>query len=273
MAGVEDEDEFKDALGAAVPPPCSQSPKPASKSKPATGGGGGGGGLGRRLFASIPLPATLSAAIGRFSSPKPPASNVGLGLLLDAGAGLDPSADGPPASYDAAASGGGGSLHMPSFAALQRQHGDDQVAGRGAGAGLEELGLVPAEEEWGTTEDSREKVGLAVDVRSGNRNCFPTRGQEEEGEQCPGEQCPGDELGAAVAQDQEVVVEQGVIIVGPTNLPAQVAADASALYARNLLDFLKLICTPDATLSIDLEDDIVAACLMCRDGTVSRAAA
>ena len=195
MAGVEDEDEFKDALGAAVPPPCSQSPKPASKSKPATGGGGGGGGLGRRLFASIPLPATLSAAIGRFSSPKPPASNVGLGLLLDAGAGLDPSADGPPASYDAAASGGGGSLHMPSFAALQRQHGDDQVAGRGAGAGLEELGLVPAEEEWGTTEDSREKVGLAVDVRSGNRNCFPTRGQEEEGEQCPGEQCPGDELG------------------------------------------------------------------------------
>ena len=71
----------------------------------------------------------------------------------------------------------------------------------------------------------------------------------------------------------QVVVEQGVIIVGPTNLPAQVAADASALYARNLLDFLKLICTPDATLSIDLEDDIVAACLMCRDGTVSRAAA
>ncbi|WP_428851088.1 hypothetical protein [Pseudomonas alabamensis] len=56
----------------------------------------------------------------------------------------------------------------------------------------------------------------------------------------------------------QVVVEQGVIIVGPTNLPAQVAADASALYARNLLDFLKLICTPDATLSIDLEDDIVA---------------
>ena len=68
----------------------------------------------------------------------------------------------------------------------------------------------------------------------------------------------------------QVVVEQGVTIVGPTNLPAQVAADASALYARNLLDFLKLICTPQAELSINLEDDIVAACLMCRDGQVIR---
>ena len=68
----------------------------------------------------------------------------------------------------------------------------------------------------------------------------------------------------------QVVVEQGVTIVGPTNLPAQVAADASALYARNLLDFLKLICTPQAALSINLEDDIVAACLMCRDGQVIR---
>ncbi|OQU91173.1 hypothetical protein SORBI_3001G132200 [Sorghum bicolor] len=247
MAGVEDEDEFKDALGAAVPPPCSQSPKPASKSKPATGGGGGGGGLGRRLFASIPLPATLSAAIGRFSSPKPPASNVGLGLLLDAGAGLDPSADGPPASYDAAASGGGGSLHMPSFAALQRQHGDDQVAGRGAGAGLEELGLVPAEEEWGTTEDSREKVGLAVDVRSGNRNCFPTRGQEEEGEQCPGEQCPGDELGAAVAQDQEVVVEQQ----GGTEDCAAVVEDDSN-YSHAAVEQ----CAGDETRAVKASNDV-----------------
>ncbi|CAD6206214.1 unnamed protein product [Miscanthus lutarioriparius] len=196
MAGVEDEDEFKDALAAADPPPCSPKPTANSKSKPATGGGG----LGRRLFASIPLPATLSAAIGRFSSPKPPASNVGLGLLLDAGAGPAPSADGPPAS-DAAS--GGSSFHMPSLAALQRQHGDDQVAGRGAGVEEEELGLVPAEEGWNTAEDCREKEGLAVDGRSANRNCFPTRGQVEEGEQCP-----GDELGAAVVQDQEVVVEQ-----------------------------------------------------------------
>ncbi len=68
----------------------------------------------------------------------------------------------------------------------------------------------------------------------------------------------------------QVVVHNGVTIVGPTNLPAQVGADASALYARNLLDFTKLLFDKDGNLTINLEDDIVAACLMCRDGQVIR---
>jgi NAD(P) transhydrogenase subunit alpha len=58
--------------------------------------------------------------------------------------------------------------------------------------------------------------------------------------------------------------------VGETNLPALVAADASALYARNVLDFLKLILNKEAALHVDLEDDIVLACLMTRDGEVKR---
>ena len=68
----------------------------------------------------------------------------------------------------------------------------------------------------------------------------------------------------------QVVIEHGVTIVGHTNLPALVAADASALYARNLLDFMKLLFDKEGTLSINLEDDIVAACLICRDGQVIR---
>ncbi|WP_434678903.1 Re/Si-specific NAD(P)(+) transhydrogenase subunit alpha [Pseudomonas sp. R1-18] len=68
----------------------------------------------------------------------------------------------------------------------------------------------------------------------------------------------------------QVVVKHGVTIVGHTNLPALVAADASALYARNLLDFMKLLFDKEGMLSINLEDDIVAACLMCRDGQVIR---
>jgi len=68
----------------------------------------------------------------------------------------------------------------------------------------------------------------------------------------------------------QVVMENGVTIVGPTNLPAQLGADASALYARNLLDFMKLLFDKDGALVINLEDDIVAACLMCRDGQVMR---
>jgi NAD(P) transhydrogenase subunit alpha len=48
-----------------------------------------------------------------------------------------------------------------------------------------------------------------------------------------------------------------------------VPADASALYARNVLDFLKLIASADG-VKVDMEDDIVAACLVARDGVVTR---
>lgn len=64
----------------------------------------------------------------------------------------------------------------------------------------------------------------------------------------------------------ETVVREGVTLVGETNLPALVAADASALYARNVLDFLKLVLTKEGTLQVPMDDEIVAACLMTRDG-------
>ena len=70
----------------------------------------------------------------------------------------------------------------------------------------------------------------------------------------------------------QIVVNHGVKIIGYTNLPSMVAADASSLYARNVFDFMKLIVTPEAQLVIPAaaDDDIVAACLMCRDGQVIR---
>ena len=68
----------------------------------------------------------------------------------------------------------------------------------------------------------------------------------------------------------QTVIKHGVTLMGQTNIPALVAADASALYARNLLDFLKLIITKEGALNIDLADDIVAACLMTQGGEVKR---
>lgn len=68
----------------------------------------------------------------------------------------------------------------------------------------------------------------------------------------------------------KTVIKHGVTLIGETNVPALVAADASALYARNLLDFLKLVISKEGTLNIDLEDDIVAACLMAQGGEVKR---
>ena len=74
-----------------------------------------------------------------------------------------------------------------------------------------------------------------------------------------------------LTEANRTVVKHGVTLVGETNLPALVAAGASALYARNVIDFLKLVINKEGQFHIDLEDDIVKACLMCRDGQLLRA--
>ena len=76
-----------------------------------------------------------------------------------------------------------------------------------------------------------------------------------------GGNCPLTEPGRTVNK-------HGVTIVGETNVPALVAADASALYARNVLDFLKLVLPKEGGIQVDLNDDIVAACLVANNGEV-----
>ncbi|WUR13652.1 Re/Si-specific NAD(P)(+) transhydrogenase subunit alpha [[Empedobacter] haloabium] len=78
-----------------------------------------------------------------------------------------------------------------------------------------------------------------------------------------GGNCPLSELG-------KTVVKHGVHIVGEPNLACQVAADASALYARNVLDFLKLIIDKEDQLKIDREDEILKATLVSHAGDVLR---
>src|SRR5690606_21847166 len=73
-----------------------------------------------------------------------------------------------------------------------------------------------------------------------------------------------------LSEKDQVVQKHGVTLVGLSNLPALVPHDASALYARNVLDFLKLITGPEASLAIQREDEIVAACLVCHEGSVLR---
>jgi NAD(P) transhydrogenase subunit alpha len=78
-----------------------------------------------------------------------------------------------------------------------------------------------------------------------------------------GGNCPLSELG-------KTVVKHGVTLVGEDNLPALVATDASALYARNLLNFLNLLCDPKSggQMNINRADDIIAGSLLCIDGEV-----
>ena len=73
-----------------------------------------------------------------------------------------------------------------------------------------------------------------------------------------------------ISEADKTVVKHGVTLVGETNLAALVSADASALYARNVLDFLKLVLAKDGAFSVPMDDDIVAACLMTQGGDVKR---
>jgi H+-translocating NAD(P) transhydrogenase subunit alpha len=68
----------------------------------------------------------------------------------------------------------------------------------------------------------------------------------------------------------QTVQRHGVTLIGETNIPALVAADSSSLYARNVLDFLKLIVGKEGGLAIPADDDIVTACLMTQGGEVKR---
>jgi NAD(P) transhydrogenase subunit alpha len=61
-------------------------------------------------------------------------------------------------------------------------------------------------------------------------------------------------------------------VVGVYNLPGQVAADASSLYAKNLLTFLSLMLSKEG-FTLNLEDDLLAATLVTHDGQVRFAAA
>jgi NAD(P) transhydrogenase subunit alpha len=75
----------------------------------------------------------------------------------------------------------------------------------------------------------------------------------------------------ALVERDRIVVAHGVSIVGYSNLPALLAADASALYARNVLNFLQLLVnSATGALEIDRNDEIIAATLVCADGAPAR---
>jgi NAD(P) transhydrogenase subunit alpha len=60
-----------------------------------------------------------------------------------------------------------------------------------------------------------------------------------------------------------------VIILAELNLPSQLAADTSALYARNLLNFVELLVDKDEKkITVDWEDEIIVGTCLTRDGKI-----
>ena len=66
----------------------------------------------------------------------------------------------------------------------------------------------------------------------------------------------------------ECVEAHGVRIIGYRNMPGRLPVDASALYAKNLLNFLKPLIAESGVLEIDWEDEIILGTLLTRNGAV-----
>jgi len=77
-----------------------------------------------------------------------------------------------------------------------------------------------------------------------------------------GGNCPLSEYG-------KVVEKYGVKIVGPANLPAEVPTDSSALFSRNLLNFITpMVDKETKALKIDLNDEVVKGTLVTQNGQI-----
>jgi proton-translocating NAD(P)+ transhydrogenase subunit alpha len=76
-----------------------------------------------------------------------------------------------------------------------------------------------------------------------------------------------------LSEKDKTVVKHGVHLIGYSNLPAMVAADASALYARNLLNFLGLMFdAKTGAFNLDREDEVVAGALLAINGELVKKA-
>jgi len=73
---------------------------------------------------------------------------------------------------------------------------------------------------------------------------------------------------AGVKPGEIVETAGGVKIVGILNWPSRMAADASALFARNIRNFLPLVTSEDGSYSPDWDDEIIQGCALTKDGEV-----
>ncbi len=69
-------------------------------------------------------------------------------------------------------------------------------------------------------------------------------------------------------RDNETVVLNGVTIIGNSALAATASSDASKVYAKNVLNFMKLIIDKDGAIQLNFEDDIVKGTAITHGGQV-----
>jgi len=66
----------------------------------------------------------------------------------------------------------------------------------------------------------------------------------------------------------DIAVENGVTILGPTNLPATVPHHASQMYSKNMATFLAQIVNKEGQLTLNMDDEVIRETMVTRDGQV-----
>jgi len=71
-----------------------------------------------------------------------------------------------------------------------------------------------------------------------------------------------------LSKPDQIVEHRGVKILGYSNMPARLASDASALYARNLYNFIATLMVKDKSLSVQWDDELIRGTLLTREGQI-----
>jgi NAD(P) transhydrogenase subunit alpha len=71
-----------------------------------------------------------------------------------------------------------------------------------------------------------------------------------------------------LSQAGETVVENGVKVIAPLNLPSEMATHASQLYAKNVENLLRLIVSDEGALAVDFDDEVVAGACLTHEGQI-----
>jgi NAD(P) transhydrogenase subunit alpha len=71
-----------------------------------------------------------------------------------------------------------------------------------------------------------------------------------------------------LSRADDIVVHNGVTILGTLNLAGRLAGNASPLFAKNLANFLDLMVAKDGTLKVDFDDEIIKGTLIAKDGAL-----
>lgn len=70
-----------------------------------------------------------------------------------------------------------------------------------------------------------------------------------------------------LTKDNETVIHTGVTIIGNSNLPSTMPSDASRMFSKNILNFLKLL-MKDNAIHLNLEDEVISGTCIAHDGEI-----